>query len=59
MISNKQKLSETCERMNMRHRNARFASRASSDYFSYLFFKDKTLEEEGIITSIQSNGVNL
>lgn len=59
MISNKQKLAETCERMNMRHRNARFASRASSDYFSYLFFKDKTLEEEGIITSIQSNGVNL
>ena len=38
-ISSKQKLSQTCERMNMRHRNARFASRASSDYFSYLFFK--------------------
>lgn len=25
--------------MNMRNRNARFASRASSDYNTYLFFK--------------------
>lgn len=58
-ISSKQKLSQTCERMNMRHRNARFASRASSDYFSYLFFKEKKCIEEGIISSIQTNGVNI
>jgi exosome complex exonuclease DIS3/RRP44 len=58
-ISNKQKLAEVCERMNMRHRNARFASRASSDYFSYLFFKDKNIKEEGLITNIQSNGVTV
>jgi len=49
----------------MRHRNARFASRASSDYFSYLFFKKKKEEKnedvkkEGVITNIQSNGVTI
>ena len=40
-MCNKHNLTKLCDNMNMRHRNARFASRASSDYFSFLFFKVK------------------
>lgn len=40
-MSNKIKMSRICDKMNMRHRNARFASRASSDYHTYLFFKNQ------------------
>lgn len=53
---NKTNLISLCERMNMRNRNARNASRASSEFFSHLFFKDKTFEEEAIISSLQNNG---
>jgi exosome complex exonuclease DIS3/RRP44 len=38
-MSNKLKMTKICEKMNMRNRNARFASRASSDFNTYLFFK--------------------
>ena len=55
-MCNKQALINQCLRMNMRNRNARNASRASSEFFSYLFFRNKTLTEEGIISSIQNNG---
>merc|ERR1740139_1135232 len=47
---NKQSLSRLCDRMNMRNRNARNASRASSDFFSYLFFKGKKLEKKGMVS---------
>lgn len=42
--------------MNMRNRMARFASRASSDYHTYLFFKGKSLVEDGMVTNITPNG---
>lgn len=42
--------------MNTRNRNARNASRASSDFFSYLFFKDKVITQKGMISSIQNHG---
>jgi exosome complex exonuclease DIS3/RRP44 len=42
-MCNKHNLTKLCDNMNMRHRNARFASRASSDYFAFLFFKVKNV----------------
>lgn len=45
--------------MNFRNRNARFASRASSDYHTYLLFKEKEVEADGIITSISKVGYNV
>lgn len=51
-MSNKLKMTKICDKMNMRHRMARFASRASSDYHTYLFFKDRKIVEKAIITSI-------
>ena len=55
----KSKLNRVCEQMNFRNRNARNASRASSEFFSYLFFKNKTIVETAIISGIQSNGFTL
>ncbi len=42
-IANKENLSKVCEKMNYRNRMARNASRASSDYQTYLFFKGSWL----------------
>ena len=58
-MNDKQKLSRICEKMNMRNRMARFASRASSDYHTYLFFKDRTMEESAVITNITMDGYSV
>lgn len=58
-MCNKHNLTKICENMNNRHRNARFASRASSDYYSFLFFKDKELSESAIISAIELNGISV
>ena len=58
-MCNKHNLTKICDNMNMRHRNARFASRASSDYYSFVFFKDKQLAEEAVISGIEMNGVSV
>ena len=56
-MSNKLRMGQLCHKMNMRHRNARFAGRASSDYNIYLFFKNRQQKtgknnENAIITFI-------
>lgn len=58
-MCNKHNLTKICDNMNTRHRNARFASRASSDYFSFQFFKDKELKESAIISGIELNGLTV
>ena len=58
-MCNKHNLTKICDNMNTRHRNARFASRASSDYYSFLFFKDKELSESAIICAIELNGISV
>ena len=55
-LGNKLKMARICDKMNMRHRMARFASRASSDYHTYLFFKDRKLKEQAIVTTIGQEG---
>lgn len=40
-MGNKIKMTKICDKMNMRNRMARYASRASSDYHTYQFFKGK------------------
>ena len=39
----------------MRNRMARYASRASSDYHTYQFFKDRKNKQKAIITSISED----
>ena len=45
--------------MNMRNRMARYASRASSDYHTYQFFKDRSKVEQAVITAIDPENVTL
>ena len=45
--------------MNYKNRNARYASMASNDYFTFLFFKDKNIIDKGIINGILSNGFTI
>ena len=52
MISNKNKLAKVAQQMNFKHRMARLASRSSSDYHTYLFFRNKNARDSAIIVSL-------
>ena len=53
-------MTKVCEKMNMRNRMARYASRASSDYHTYQFFKERQGEKQsGLITSISENTITI
>ena len=58
-MSNKLKMAKICEKMNLRNRMARFASRSSSDYNTYLFFKDRKVEETAMVSSIGKSGISV
>ncbi|CAD8155345.1 unnamed protein product [Paramecium pentaurelia] len=59
-MSNKIRMTRICDKLNMRHRMARFASRASSDYHTYLFFKNRTQQiDQAIITGILADKVTV
>lgn len=52
-------MTKVCEKMNMRNRMARYASRASSDYHTYQFFKDRKATEKAIVTSITEDYISV
>ena len=52
-------MSKICDQMNMRNRMARYASRASSDYHTYQFFKDREEPEQAIVTQIDAESVSV
>jgi exosome complex exonuclease DIS3/RRP44 len=52
-------MTKICEQMNMRNRMARYASRASSDYHTYQYFRDRNNVEQAIITAIEEDSVTL
>lgn len=52
-------MTKVCEQMNMRNRMARYASRASSDYHTYQYFKEKNNLEKAIITAIEESTVTV
>lgn len=59
-MSNKIRMTRICDKLNMRHRMARFASRASSDYHTYLFFKNRGKEiDRAIITGVLQDKVTV
>jgi len=53
------KTRETCEVINHRHRMAQFASRASAELYTLIFFCDKNVEEDALITDVRSNAINV
>ncbi|CBX92593.1 similar to exosome complex exonuclease exoribonuclease (Rrp44) [Plenodomus lingam JN3] len=55
-LQSKSKLEAVCKNINVRHRNAQMAGRASIEYYVGQALKGKDVQEEGFIMKIFSNG---
>ncbi|KAK5114830.1 hypothetical protein LTR62_001987 [Meristemomyces frigidus] len=55
-LQSKSKLEAVCKNINVRHRNAQMAGRASVEYYVGQALKGRVLEEDGFIMRIFSNG---
>jgi exosome complex exonuclease DIS3/RRP44 len=55
-LHSKPKLEAICKNINIRHRNAQFAGRASVEYYVGQALKGRVIEEEGFVMKIFSNG---
>lgn len=55
-LQSKPKLEGVCKNINVRHRNAQFAGRASVEYYVGQALKGRVLEEDGFVMKIFSNG---
>lgn len=55
-LHSKAKLEAVCKNINVRHRNAQMAGRASIEYYVGQALKGQDLQEEGFIMKIFSNG---
>lgn len=55
-LNSKSKLESICKNINVRHRNAQFAGRASIEYYIGQALKGKVTTEEGFVMKIFSNG---
>lgn len=55
-LHSKPKLEAVCKNINVRHRNAQLAGRASVDYYVGQALKGRILEEEGFVMKVFSNG---
>jgi exosome complex exonuclease DIS3/RRP44 len=55
-LHSKAKLEAVCKNINVRHRNAQMAGRASIEYYVGQALKGKDIEEEGFVMKIFSNG---
>jgi exosome complex exonuclease DIS3/RRP44 len=55
-LHSKAKLEAVCKNINVRHRNAQMAGRASIEYYVGQALKGRIIEEEGFVMRIFSNG---
>ena len=55
-LHSKPKLEEVCKNINVRHRNAQMAGRASIEYYVGQALKGRVAEEEGFVMKVFSNG---
>ena len=55
-LHSKNKLEEVCKNINVRHRNAQMAGRASIEYYVGQALKGRIIEEEGFVMKVFSNG---
>jgi exosome complex exonuclease DIS3/RRP44 len=55
-VRSKGKLEGVCKNINIRHRNAQMAGRASVEYYVGQALKGRVVEEEGFVMKIFSNG---
>ncbi|KAI7192305.1 ribonuclease R [Hortaea werneckii] len=55
-LTSKAKLEGVCKNINVRHRNAQMAGRASVEYYVGQALKGRVLEEDGFVMRVFSNG---
>lgn len=55
-LHSKHKLEGVCKNINVRHRNAQMAGRASIEYYVGQALKGRVVEEEGFVMKVFSNG---
>ena len=55
-LRSKGKLEGVCKNINVRHRNAQMAGRASTEYYVGQALKGRVIEEEGFVMKVFSNG---
>ena len=55
-LQSKAKLEAVCRNINVRHRNAQLAGRASIEYYVGQALKSRVVEEEGFVMKVFSNG---
>ncbi|KAJ2124004.1 exosome catalytic subunit dis3 [Coemansia sp. RSA 720] len=58
-LTNKVAMAEQSNVLNHRHRMAQQAGRASVELYTSLFFKGKTVDEEGYVTQVLQNGFSV
>eukprot|EP00040_Diaphanoeca_grandis_P015316 m.77993 g.77993 ORF g.77993 m.77993 type:complete len:1019 (+) comp25067_c0_seq1:139-3195(+) len=58
-LVSKDKTEILCQNLNFRHTMAQHASRASTDLFCQIFFKDKHVDEEAYILRIRKNAISV
>lgn len=56
-LHSKAKLEGICKNINVRHRNAQFAGRASIEYYVGQALKGRVVDEEGFVMRIFTNGI--
>ncbi|KAL8646705.1 MAG: hypothetical protein Q9210_005980 [Variospora velana] len=55
-LHSKAKLEGVCKNINVRHRNAQMAGRASIEYYVGQALKGRVMDEDGFVTKVFSNG---
>ncbi|XP_071786889.1 exosome complex exonuclease RRP44-like isoform X2 [Asterias amurensis] len=58
-LLDKQKVQSMCNQLNMRHRMAQYAGRASVALHTQIFFKNKIVDEDGFIIFVRKNAVQV
>lgn len=58
-LVDKQKTQEICNNLNYRHKQAQYCGRASVNLYTHIFFKDKTVQEEGYILFVRENALQV
>lgn len=60
LMTDKERVSKQCTQMNRKNRMAALASRASADFYTYKFFKDKEdVIEQAMILKVSTAGVHV
>ena len=55
-LQSRRKLEDVCKNLNVRHRNAQMAGRASVEYYVGQALKGKVIDEQGFVMKVFSNG---